>query len=131
MSSILSKLQCVNSVITLSPFYYCMAMYLRTLYRLISAVIGLWVTPDPAELPILPGRKKLCTNTVEYNPYVSKAKTPVSVRLIIEIQHIYVFHMIIKRYQVFFFNFANLKTGICDESPPKMQTVAETLLGDC
>ena len=39
--------------------------------------------------------------------------------------------MIIKRYQVLFENFVNKKIGICEESPPKMQTVAETLLGDC
>ena len=38
------------------------------LHRLISAAIGRWVTSDPAELPFLPGRKKLCTNAVEYNP---------------------------------------------------------------
>ena len=37
------------------------------LHRLISAAIGRWVTSDPAELPFLPGRKKLCTNAVEYN----------------------------------------------------------------
>ena len=35
------------------------------LHRLISAAIGRWVTSDPAELPFLPGRKKLCTNAVE------------------------------------------------------------------
>ena len=35
------------------------------LHRLISAAIGRWVTSDPAELPYLPGRKKLCTNAVE------------------------------------------------------------------
>ena len=38
------------------------------LHRLISAAIGRWVTSDPAELPFLPGRKKLCINAVEYNP---------------------------------------------------------------
>ena len=43
------------------------APYLN-LHRLISAAIGRWVTSDPAELPFLPGRKKLCTNAIEYNP---------------------------------------------------------------
>ena len=38
------------------------------LHWLISAAIGRWVTSDPAELPFLPGRKKLCTNAIEYNP---------------------------------------------------------------
>ena len=38
--------------------------------------------------------------------------------------------MIIKWYQVFFENFVNQKIGVCDESPPKMRTVAETLLGE-
>ena len=38
------------------------------LHRLISAAIGRWVTSDPAESPFLPGRKKLCTNAVEYDP---------------------------------------------------------------
>ena len=42
MSSILSKLQCVNSVITLSPFYYCMAMYLRTLKMHLKTSSGKW-----------------------------------------------------------------------------------------
>ena len=42
--------------------------YPTNLHRLISAAIGRWVTSDPAELPFLPGRKKLCTNAVEYNP---------------------------------------------------------------
>ena len=63
------------------------------LHRLISAAIGRWVTSDPAELPFLPGRKKLWTSAVEYNPYVTKGKTQVSPRFIIKIQHIYVFHM--------------------------------------
>ena len=34
----------------------------------LSAVAGRWVTSDPAELPILPGRKKSCTSAVEENP---------------------------------------------------------------
>ena len=38
--------------------------------------------------------------------------------------------MIIKRYQLFLENFVNHKIGACDESPPKMRTVPETLLGD-
>ena len=38
------------------------------LHRLIFAAIGRWVTSDLAELPFLPGRKKLCTSAVEYNP---------------------------------------------------------------
>ena len=38
------------------------------LHRLISAAIGRWVTSDPAELPCLPRRKKLCTSSAEYNP---------------------------------------------------------------
>ena len=63
------------------------------LHRLISAAIGRWVTSDPTELPFLPGRKKLCTRAVEYNPWVSKGKTQVSLRFIIKIQHINVFHM--------------------------------------
>ena len=40
----------------------------RNMHRLISAATGRWVTSDPAELPFLPGRKKLCTSAVEYNP---------------------------------------------------------------
>ena len=65
----------------------------NNLHRLISAAIGRWVTSDPTELPFLPGRKKLCTRPVEYNPWVSKGKTQVSLRFIIKIQHINVFHM--------------------------------------
>ena len=42
--------------------------YKDNLHRLISAAIGRWATSDPAELPFRPGRKKLCTNAVEYNP---------------------------------------------------------------
>ena len=38
------------------------------LHRLISAAIGRWETSDQAELPFLPGRKKLCTSAVEYIP---------------------------------------------------------------
>ena len=68
-------------------------MWSVNLHRLISAAIGRWVTSDPAELPFLPGRKKLWTSAVEYNPYVTKGKTQVSPRFIIKIQHIYVFHM--------------------------------------
>ena len=63
------------------------------LHRLISSAIGRWVTSDPAELPFLPGRKKLCTSAVEYNPQVSKGQTQVSLRFIIKIQHIDVFHV--------------------------------------
>ena len=63
------------------------------LHRLISAAIGRRVTSDPAELPFLLGGKKLCTSAVEYNPQVSKGKTQVSLKFIIKIQHIYVFHM--------------------------------------
>ena len=52
------------------------------------------MTYDPAELPILLGGKwMLYTSAVEYNPKASKGKTPVSVRLIIKIQYIYVFIM--------------------------------------
>ena len=68
-------------------------MRLCNLHRLISAATGRWVTSDRTELPFLPGRKKLCTRAVEYNPWVSKGKTQVSLRFIIKIQHINVFHM--------------------------------------
>ena len=48
--------------------YDTMLLVALNLHRLISAAIGRWVTSDPAELPFLPGRKKLCTDAVEYNP---------------------------------------------------------------
>ena len=38
--------------------------------------------------------------------------------------------MNINRYQVIFQNFVNNLIGVCDESPPKMQRVSETLFGD-
>ena len=50
-----------------APVHVCFTVEYN-LHRLISAAIGRWVTSDPAELPFLPGRKKLCTNAVEYNP---------------------------------------------------------------
>ena len=34
----------------------------------VSAPISCWVTFDPAESPILPGQKMLCTYVSEYNP---------------------------------------------------------------
>ena len=76
-----------------------------TLHRLISAAVSQWMTSDPAELPIVPGREKLCTSAVEYNPKVSKGKTPVSVRFIIKIQHIYVIHIWLLRDTKCFFVF--------------------------
>ena len=56
----LSKSKCINERPERQSWF--------NLHRLISAAIGRWVTSDPAELPFLPGRKKLCTSTVEYNP---------------------------------------------------------------
>ena len=49
-------------------FFSKKIIFKTNLHRLISAAIGRWVTSDPAELPFLPGRKKLSTSAVEYNP---------------------------------------------------------------
>ena len=74
----------------------CMcAIYLTiffTLHGLISASVDRRVIADPAELPIVPGRKMVSTDAVEYNLQASKGKkTPVFVRYVIKIQQIYVF----------------------------------------
>ena len=81
---------------------YCVCSWRRslhylhriTLHRLISANVGQWVTSHPAKLPILPGRKMLSTDAVEYNPKVSKGKTPVSVKFVVKIQQIYMFQKV-------------------------------------
>ena len=85
-------IHCETSFVSSDPTVSKYLLF-RNLHRLISAAIGRWVTSDPTELPFLPGRKKLCTRAVEYNPWVSKGKTQVSLRFIIKIQHINVFHM--------------------------------------
>ena len=78
----------------MASFLTAPSLYINhNLHGLISAAIGRRVTSDPAELPFLPGRKMLRISAVEYNPKVSKGKTQVSLRFIIKIQHIYVFHM--------------------------------------
>ena len=105
------------------------AIYLTiffTLHGLISASVGRRTIADPAELPIVPGRKMLLTGAVEYNLQASKGKrhqflsdlSSKSSRFMCSLR------MIIKRYKVFCENFIN-KNGVCDESPRKRQTVAE------
>ena len=45
-----------------------------TLHRSVSAAVGWWVTFDPVESYLLPEWYMLCTDTIEYNPNVSKGK---------------------------------------------------------
>ena len=86
------------------------------------------MTFDPAKLPIPPCRKCCALSSAEYNPQVTKEKTPVSVRFNIKIQHIYMCSICIitKEYKVFFGKLCQAKNGVCDDSPPKRRTVAET-----
>ena len=60
-----------------------------TLHRLISAAVCRWVTCDRFFL----GGKSCALAPCNITPKFSEKKTPVSVRFIIKIQHIYVLHM--------------------------------------
>ena len=53
-----------------------------------SGGFGRLVTFDLAKSPILIGRDILCTTAMEYNSYISKGKTAVSVSFIIKIHQI-------------------------------------------
>ena len=90
------------------------------LHRLISAAIGRWVTSDPAELPFFPGRKKLCTSAVEYNPQVSKGKNT-------SFSQIYHQKPIAKGYKV---NFVNQKMAYVTNRLQKDERWQRHLLGD-
>ena len=72
----------------------------------VSVPINCWVTSDPAKSHILPGQNMLCTYASEYNPYVFKEKSEVSVRFLIEIQQILCASMYVYR-KGFFENCVN------------------------
>ena len=97
------------------------------LHRLISAAIGRWVTSDPAELPVLPGRKNCALAPLNIIPKFPKEKhkflSDLSSKSITFMCSIC---MIAKGYKVFPWKLSQSKNGVCDESPPKRQTVAET-----
>ena len=64
----LARVQKSGTISVISRKHRCFRSIGLNLHRLISAAIGRWVTSDLAELPFLPGRKKLCTGAIEYNP---------------------------------------------------------------
>ena len=88
------------------------------LLRLISAAIGRCVTSDPAELPFLTGWINLCTSAVEYNPKGKHASFS-------QIYHQNPAHLCVP-YVWFPWKLCSSKNGVCDESPPKRRTVADT-----
>ena len=69
----------------------------------------------------------LCTSAVEYIPQVSKEKHPflsdLSTKSSISMCSICI---ITKGYKVFLWKLCQSKYGVCEESPPKRWTVAET-----
>ena len=83
-----------------------------------SSGVGQLVTSD--ESPILFGRKGLCTTTLEYDPYVSKGKTTVSIRFIIKIHKIFInYRCGCRQIQNALQKFRYLKKhGICEEFTP-------------
>ena len=92
--------------------------------RFISASISRWMTYDPAKLPILPGGK--CCALAPLNKFPKEKHqflSDLSLKSSISMCSIF---MITKRYKVFLWKLCQSKNGICDESPPKRWTVAET-----
>ena len=106
----------INSVLIIFPD--C------TLHRLISASFSRWMTFGPAEVPILPDGKCCALPLLNIIPKFSMEDPDPRPRL--SMCSIY---MVTKGYNVFFVFFSktlSIKKGVCDESPPKRWTVAET-----
>ena len=100
---------------------------LGTLHRFISASIRRWMTYDPAELPILPGGKCCALALLNIIPKFPKEKHQFLSDLSSK-SGISMCSTCMIDSKCFFENFVNQKNGVhvCDESPPKRRTVAET-----
>ena len=102
---------------------------LPCLHQLISASISRWMTFDPAEFAIFPGRKYCALVLLNIIPKFTKEKhqflSDLSSKSNISMCSIC---MITKEYKVFFWNLCQSENVfvLCDESPPKRWTVAET-----
>ena len=100
------------------------------LHRLISAAIGRRVTSDPAELPFLLGGKSCAQAPLNIIPKFPKEKHKFLSNLSSKSSTFMCsICMIAKGYKVFpwtCWKLCQSKNGVCDQSPPKRRTVAET-----